>query len=388
MLSDLRAYLAPPPYEGSRLTAKRLLNLYLLRFEGARLRTRLVSYPIKLTVEPTNTCNLRCPACFTGDGQVGRVRGMLPLGLYRRLLDELGDYLFQIEFANWGEPLLNKSSFTMFREAKERGLSTMTSTHLSLPFDADRAAELVSSGLDILGVSLDGARQESYERYRVRGAFETVLHNCRLVQEAKRRLGSPTPRMVWEFHVFAHNAGEVEAARSMATELGMEIEVEKGWTVGGEWDAGGPWQFHTGELTPFPCLFLWHFAVVNNDGGVSPCCGSFYREDDMGRLALGPGTPGETTFRAVWNGPRFREARRLYRARRGTGEARSHICFDCPNTITWQSWREHARAGGTRASFIPRFTANDSFNYFWNRGPARDARRPAAAAGGAERRGT
>src|SRR5207237_8672283 len=122
----------------------------------------------------------------------GRPTATLSSEVYRRLLAELGDRLWQIEFHNWGEPLLNKHLFTMVAEATARGLSTSLCTNFSLPFDEPRAEQLVRSGLKIMGVSIDGARQDTYEQYRVRGRLDRVLENCRLVVEAKRRLGSPT----------------------------------------------------------------------------------------------------------------------------------------------------------------------------------------------------
>jgi hypothetical protein len=173
----------------------------------------------------------------------------------------------QVEFTNWGEPLLAKEFPLLVQAAVRRGLSTTTSSSLSLPMGRERAEALVESGLHVLGVSIDGARQESYEAYRVRGDLETVLANCRLINEAKQRLRSQTPALVWEFHVFPHNVGDVEQARAMAAELGMQITVSKGWVVGPEWKSADDLQFYLGNPEVFPCLFLWQYAVVNNDGG-------------------------------------------------------------------------------------------------------------------------
>src|SRR5262249_53631464 len=90
-------FLRPPTCEGARLTLRRRLDVYLVRLETGLLRTRVRSRPVKLVVEPTNTCNLSCPVCFTGDGQVSRPRRARPLELYHRLLDEIGDSLMQID---------------------------------------------------------------------------------------------------------------------------------------------------------------------------------------------------------------------------------------------------------------------------------------------------
>jgi MoaA/NifB/PqqE/SkfB family radical SAM enzyme len=359
-------FLRPPKYAGLRLTPKRLFNLYLVRYQHSRGHAKLWGYPLVLTIESTNACNLRCPDCFTGSGQIGRPKSMLPMSLYERVLGELGDYLLHIEFYNWGEPLLNKDIYEMVRLAAAKGISTVVSTNFSVPFDRNRARRLVSSGLGTLGVSIDGSRQESYEKYRVRGNLERVLDNVRLVNEAKRELGSATPQLIWEFHVFEHNRDDIEQARAMAGQLGMQISVDKGWVAGPEWDPGADFRFWVAPSLE-RCDYLWLRAVVNNDGGVAPCCGAFYEEDDYGSVA-------DRSFKQVWNNESFRRARSLYRARGSAPEsAKSLICYDCPQTLMWERYQQHRARGLGKASFEPGYNANDGFNYFFNRRPARAA---------------
>jgi pyruvate-formate lyase-activating enzyme len=370
VLARLRHALAPPAFRGARWTARRLANYYRVRWEEALGRVVLESRPVKLTIEATSACNLRCPACFTGAGAVGRPRGGMPLASYRRLLDELGPYLFEVELHNWGEPLLHEPVVAMVADAHGRGIATTISTNLSFPFDADRAERLVAAGLTVLGVSIDGARQDTYAQYRVGGSLDLVLRNCRLVADAKRRLGSSL-RLVWEFHVFAHNAGDVAAARTLADEIGMEFVPSKGWTVGAEWDPNGPWPAFWSPMPPMRCRFLWQHAVVNHDGGVAPCCGTFYREDDMGRLAGSDGAPGAARFMDVWNGESFRHARGLYRRYAAAGDGPQPICYDCPVTKDWDRWTRHRSQGGGLATFAPGYGVNDGFNFFFARRPRR-----------------
>ena len=372
-----------PDYPGARVTARRLLNLYRSRWAHRSLATRVPTLPIKLTIEPWNVCNLRCPACFTGLKETGRPKGRLSAQCYRRLLDELGGTLWQVEFCNWGEPLLVKNIDELIAETSRRGISTLLSTNFSLRFDEAAAERLVRSGLSMLGVSIDGAQQEVYERYRVGGDLDLVLRNCALVRDAKKRLGSSTPQLIWEYHVFPFNTGDVDAARAHAAELEMDFAVSKGWLIGPDWDPDGEW-VNPEPTSPMPCAFLWQHAVVNNDGGVAPCCGTFYDEDDMGRLSTAPDDGGAATFREVWNGERYRLARRFFRAREGTAAERRHICWACPVTVEHERFRKHADAGRPPSEFRSASNLNDGFNYFWSRRPA-GARTPRA--GRAARRG-
>jgi len=362
-LYDVREFFRLPPYPGTTVTPKRLLNLYLVRYQRMRAHTKLRGHPIILTIEPANVCNLRCPYCFTGAGEDSRPRTMFPLPLYQRLIDELGDYLFQVELHNWGEPLLNKNLPELIRIASSRGISTTVSTNFSFPFDASRAEALVSAGLSQLGVSIDGARQETYEQYRVRGNLETVLSNIRLVNQAKQALGSQRPRLIWEYHVFEHNMDDIERAKAMARELGMDIDITKGWVAGAEWDPDGPFKFFKAPSGD-GCQFLWQWAVINVDGGVAPCCGTFYKEDDFGSVS-------EMSFKEVWNNENLQAARGLFRSRDSTERGKTLVCYDCPETLTHEDYLRHLAQGRDRFSFRGRFTANDGFAHFFNRRPAK-----------------
>jgi pyruvate-formate lyase-activating enzyme len=381
LVGAMRGFVAVPPWgRMARRTPARLRNLYLNRWEHWSGRTVLRSSPIKLIVEPTNVCNLHCPCCFTGDGQVGRERSAMSLDLYRSLLAELGDHLFEVEAFNWGEPLLSRHIYTMVEEASARGIATTVNTNFSLPFDAGKAERLVRTGLSALRVSIDGARQETYQQYRVGGRLETVLANARLVLDARRRLRSATPQVIWEYHVFPHNVDEVAPARALAERLGMVFLPFKGQLPGQEWGIGSEWQFcHEPQI--MPCASLWAIAVVHNDGGVAPCNGTFYREDDLGRVALGPGELGTASFREVWNGPRYQAARRFFAARAGSAEEQGIVCFNCPNTLTHEAWLKHRIEGGTRDSFRIGYGTNDVWNYFWNRRPPGERTTRRAGAG-------
>lgn len=365
----------PDGYPGARVTWKRRLNLYLVRFQQWRGDTRLFGSPVILTVETGNLCNLRCPYCFTGAEELGRSRSMMSLDLYRRLMDELGDRLFLIELYNWGEPLLNKDLEDMIAIAHNKGVSTFISTNLSLKppvFDEARAERLVRSGLSVLACSIDGATQQVYEQYRVRGDLDAVLRNVRIVNDAKRKLGVTTPQLVWEYHVFPHNRHEIEQARAMAEELGMTFAVSKGWIPGDDWDRSA-YEF-IGAGRAGRCDFLWQRAVVHNDGGVSACCGLYYKEDDFGAVRSEPAVAlsalTRERFRDVWNNRQFRESRALFTKAGRPDRYQDSVCFDCPATLMWDGFRRHVAAGGAPETYVQPFSSNDGFNFFLKRVPA------------------
>jgi pyruvate-formate lyase-activating enzyme len=380
-----RIFPKPPPgvtpfinYADARLTPKRIANLYRMAAEFRRGATELRSLPPKLIIEATNVCNLGCPGCFTGVGENGRVRSAISLEAFQRVMDELGDTLFDVEFYNWGEPFLNKSIFAMIADAHARGTGTTISTNFSVPFDAEKAEQLVLSGLDNLGVSIDGTTQATYEKYRVGGDLALVLKNCRLVAEAKRKFGSLTPRMTLIFHVFKHNMDDVPHVQKMGADNGFDtVSVSRGFTVEGEdWDVERKYPIFGGGKLPAPvrCMFLWQYAVIHNEGGVAPCCASFYQEDDFGRIALRPESTGAGSFREVWNSESFRNGRAAFTS--GTRPSGDGPCVQCPVTLTFHDFEEHLAAGKTAAEFDPRFGPDDGHRYFfWRRPKGRDTKK-------------
>src|SRR5262249_55811959 len=154
---------------------------------------------------------------------------------YRALLDEIGDTLLLIEVFNWGEAMLHPELPAIIAAASARGIATRVNTNLSIPFSKRDAERLVESGLTDLFVSIDGATQEVYERYRVRGDLAKVVENCRSIADAKRRLGKTRPRLTLQFLQFPCNADEGAAVGRLAESLGMRFLAFRGAVPDPDW---------------------------------------------------------------------------------------------------------------------------------------------------------
>ena len=78
------------------------------------------------------------------------------------------------------------------------------------------------SGLDFLILSIDGATQKVYERYRKNGNIEIVYRNIENLVKAKRALKKRTPVIRWQFLAFQHNVHEIPLALKTAKALGVD----------------------------------------------------------------------------------------------------------------------------------------------------------------------
>ena len=135
---------------------KVLISYYRSKWTGRPYQWGL---PISISIEPTTSCNLRCPECPSGLRQFTRPTGMLKNDFFRQTVDQLEDSLLYLIFYFQGEPFLNPQFLDMVRYASDRGIYTATSTNAHYLKD-EVARKTVESGLDRLIISIDGTTQE------------------------------------------------------------------------------------------------------------------------------------------------------------------------------------------------------------------------------------
>jgi len=318
---------------------KKLNNLLLLIFELRQRRTRLKSFPIVLLVDPTNICNLHCPLCPTGKGELGRPKGKMRFCEFKDIIDQIGEYLYEVNLYNWGEPLLNSDIFPMINYAHEHNIFTSVSTNLTyLP--EKNAEALVRSKLDYLIVCIDGLDSETYSKYRVGGNFEEVTENLKRLVDWKRRLRSQSPLIDFQFLLFKHNQHQTDKVHQFAKALGANrVSIKKGQLMAADLtidprtnNRDSDWVVQGKKYDKYSkgilrgkkaCDFLWYSLVINHDGGVSPCCYTYKQDDDFGNFL----TQG-SSLREIWNNSKFEAARSIFREHR-FGSAQDIVCNNC-----------------------------------------------------------
>jgi len=269
--------------------------------------------PLMLMVEPTNHCNLSCPLCPSGNGEMTRPRGNMELEHFKKVFDQLSDDLLLCLLWNQGEPFLNPNLTKMIRHATDRNVPTITSTNVHYIRTEEEAEDIIQSGLSELILSLDGVDAETYVKYRVGGDFDRVVRGIELVTEAKRRLKASTPRIHLQFILMKQNEDQVDAARRMARDFGVDRLSLKTAQVYTEEDARtflptdesmsrydySKEGVRTKGKIKNTCRHLWYSTVVNWDGAVSPCC--FDKDVHYG---LGDTRNGDS-FDEIWEGDRY-----------------------------------------------------------------------------------
>lgn len=145
-----------------------------------------------LQVETTSHCAGRCVYCpHTVRAEAWKSRHMAPetFAALWPLMLRAG----RVHLQGWGEPLLHPNFLDFAALARRAGCRVSTTTS-GLRMDQALAEQLVAGGLDIVAFSLTGA-DAAGNAARQGIPFERVDAAARLLRDARRRLGSPFPKI-------------------------------------------------------------------------------------------------------------------------------------------------------------------------------------------------
>jgi len=322
-------------------TLPQLYNMIIAYFYYLTRKSYVRSYPLKLTIDPANLCNLRCVMCPTGTKAEGRKQSLMTFDTFKKVIDELGKYLWEIDLFNWGEPFLNKDVFKMVKYARDKNIYVNISTNLN-HFNEDMCLQMINSGLNRLIISLDGASQESAERYQKGIQFDLVINNIQDIVSMKKKLKNDLPILQWRFVVNKYNEHEVRKAEKISKELKIDIlELTKfRCDMGDEILLDNKAQFENvfewlpknEDLSLYNysekqkkdigdiCKLLWFESVIHPDGSVAPCCAIWPQKFDFGNI-------NNSSFRKIWNNEAYQNARRMSRGDKIS--IHGNICYIC-----------------------------------------------------------
>jgi radical SAM protein with 4Fe4S-binding SPASM domain len=309
------------PYFFSNVPLKKIRNWLLVESSLLVKPEKPWGWPTHLQVEPTNLCNLECPLCPVTEG-LKRPKGHMKFDLFKRCIDEVGEYVFLIILWDWGEPFLNPDVYEMISYAKGKGIKLVSSTNGHLFAKAEYAERVVNSGLDTLIFAVDGITQETYEAYRKKGDLDTLIRGIRNVVEAKHSLGLETPLINFRFIPMRHNEKELPRLKNFAQSLGVDLLTLKTLNphceyVQEEDRAFIPEDPHyqrfkydqKGERyrrKKNPCKALWNNPIIHWDGKISPCTYDPHDAYTVGDFA-------NSRFKDIWWGSALKELRRRFR---------------------------------------------------------------------------
>lgn len=315
--------------------------LILMSFWLSRIQKRpfIWGLPFSLSVEPTTSCNLRCPECPSGLRSFTRPTGMLDAAFFETFINSVAHHAVYLNFYFQGEPFLHPKFLDLVSLAVQRNIFTSTSTnaHYLTPKMAERVVE---SGLHRIVISLDGASQEVYQNYRKGGKVDKVFEGIKNIQQARLKAGKKSPEIVVQNLLVKPNIHEKHLVEAKARELGADRVVFKTAQV---YDlvanhplvpdeskysryrttSSGKLEIKNPMLNQ--CWRMWSGCVMTWDGRIVPCCFDKDATHQMGNLH-------EKPLAHIWKGQAYTNFRKAILKSRSTID----ICTNCTEgTKVW-----------------------------------------------------
>jgi radical SAM protein with 4Fe4S-binding SPASM domain len=280
-------------------------------YHWMRGSTELPYMPLKLHLEPTSVCNLRCPMCPQAIDAVKGDTGYIDLDLYKKIVDEAKDFVLEINLFFRGEPLLHKAMPQILKYGKSKGVKLHVNTNATILRES-QARMLIENGASKVTISFDGPDKAQYEIMRKGAKYERTLENVRmflgLVAEYRKN-GWDTPYTVMQVILpyDKQSPGPVVPQHMKDVFGGLPVdEWDPLWPHG--W-AGVMQENGTVEAQPYgenyhPCNWLWKSMAIYWDGRVASCCADFSGDQVIGDVKT-------QSLREIWNGQGLVKLRKM-----------------------------------------------------------------------------
>lgn len=284
---------------------------------------KLPYLPVRLWVELTSCCNYRCVMCPNKDLRK-EDKGFMDFDLYRKIVDESKDFVFEINLAHRGESLMHPKLIEAISYAGKNRIFTRLHTNGSLLTD-DISRKIIQSQLDRLSFSFDGYDRETYEKIRIGGNFDKTLNNIVHFLELKKEARSKKPITVMEVINFDQkNKEEFLKAKKKFHNHFKNLPLDNivfrdmhNW-------AGQIEKERVGKRFTV-CPFPWNALIIFWDGAVLPCTQDFFGEYVVGNIT-------NSSLKEIWNGESMRHLRKKLA---GGNIAELKACSECDRI-----WRE------------------------------------------------
>ncbi len=260
--------------------------------------------PIRLWLEPTNYCNLRCPFCPQSFPR-SVPQGYMDYELYQKIISEAKGLVYDINLCHRGESLFHKRIIDIIVLAREAGLKTRLHTNATI-MDEEMSRELLRSGLDLISFSFDGFEKETYERFRVNANYEKTLSNILNFLRWKQKLGLKKPHTIFQV-IDSGDEVPPKVQQDFISQFDnlpldrLYIKLPHNW--------GGNIPEERGEVAKpkgySPCTVCWYSLTILGDGTVSPCPQDYFAEIPLGSLK-------HSSLMEVWNGEVMARLRRSF----------------------------------------------------------------------------
>ena len=290
-------------------------------------------FPSQLLVDVTEICNLACRHCPHSEFKMSEHYSASSLDpeLNAKLVDEVQRYGHNctqyIRYASNGEPLMHEYIFEMIEYAVRNSEVIVSLTTNGKILNEERVKNLLSTGIDVVDISIDAFTPETYAKIRVGGNLHITRTNVlNLIAKSKQ---SPTKTKVvvsyveqplntnetTDFEMFwKDNGADYVVIRRLHSGSGAKTKLAEERRKNNEKQARRP------------CLYPWERMVINARGELAFCPSDWVHGSVIADFRT-------TTIYATWHSEFYQKLREAHL----TDDFANHrFCGQCPD---WEATR-------------------------------------------------
>jgi len=278
--------------------------------------------PFSIQVEVSQLCNIKCNYCMQSFIKQ-KDNAMMSMDLFIRLCDEIGMLrarLKSVNFAGWGEPLMNKYLPAMIRHLHVRtttdSIAVITNGLLLAP-PTSRA--LVDAGTNHIRVSLQGITSKAYLKTCGKKIdFKKFVSQIRFLYKNKKDC-----QIYVKVADVALEPGEEEKFYEIFDPICDRMFVEKIRPMFKENESDGKLvSKYGGEHPPVICCPQPFYMVgITACGDILPCC-SYYDPTRLGNIS-------DKSLRGIWGGEGLKFFQRMMLLQIRKAQASYPVCKTC-----------------------------------------------------------
>jgi len=310
---------------------------------------------LRVYMDTNWSCNIACRICLHSVVNHAPVRhGTMSPDLFERIAREVFPITRHLSLSCSAEPLMSEGFVDMLgRIGKYKVPFVEFITNATL-LNPDKINAIISSGVDLVMVSVDSAGKDVFEKIRCGARFERVIGNLEMLQKAKQERGVEKPAVRFSAVLMRSTIEGIEDLMHLAHRLGAEgihfrhfipyaplylhkeslfyhKELANRYIAGAQALARelNFETFHIPDVfrddagpaeTAINCRLPWEAIFIRANGNVVPC---------EPQLSIVMGNLAEQSFDEIWNSDGYRKLRDELT----TGNYRS-ACIKCPAVVS------------------------------------------------------
>lgn len=309
--------------------------------------------PVRVTIELTYRCNLRCEMCYLSLQELARTEAKartkkleLTTGEVKNLLRHLPR--FSLVTFTGGEPLLRQDFLELLQFAGQKHKTTVISNGYFI--DPATADKIIDARPAVVAISVDGLERIHDQIRQVAGSFAKARQALIYLRQSRQKKNARLPLLELKTVITERNAGQLAEIYSLAEQLSVDSFTVQIFSTSANmnalflsaeptfWQKPGPIKnFPTDvlkkqlelcleqaaksavnfriipnlplteiikhyenklDLRDYSCHWPWSVGRVSPYGDVYPC------------YNYPVGNIREQSFRRIWNGPLYQKFRR------------------------------------------------------------------------------